>query len=284
MKHRILKIALYQLRIAAVVMVLILPGILLVSAKAEKFYLQLWQQLGISKQESGGNIKETFMFGFIYHGGLQSIKHIISGDRVAVAKDLLEYTKTYVYGEEFRKDYSKYREQKKPVLHLLPPTEAIVRRKYIDVVKLQMKDVKRSIRNATEHTRKMYEDFYVLLKKQLKDFEDPQSKTMAYVMQNEQSLFDKAVAKYDQELAEWNRQYPEDRMQFIKLRLEAFLQSTADVDYTAGIIKIKGRKHFEKPAYDLKDDTWKYAHHAGKEVTETVREFVKGWIEEIEKV
>src|SRR5688572_29116128 len=87
-------------------LVLAAGSLLFVSYKAGKMYADLWQQLGLTKVEGTTQIRESFMFGYLQYYGARNIKKIATGDRVAVAKDLLAYTKQYVQSEAFKKEYA----------------------------------------------------------------------------------------------------------------------------------------------------------------------------------
>jgi hypothetical protein len=128
MKQRLIKVALFNLKLAGILIVLLLPGLLVVSVKAEKFYSQLWKDLGISKQAHKPNVSYRFVFGFLYEGGFSTVKNIITGNKAAIAEDLLEYTKSYVQSEQFVQDYAEYRLAAKPGTFHMAPTELAVRK------------------------------------------------------------------------------------------------------------------------------------------------------------
>jgi len=67
----------------------------------------------------------------------------------------------------------------------------------------------------------------------------------------------------------------------LKKRLEAFLASTADVDFAATTRSGGGMRYFEKPEYESKPSEWKMCFRAGKETTEALRAFARGWLEEL---
>jgi len=68
---------------------------------------------------------------------------------------------------------------------------------------------------------------------------------------------------------------------FIKKRLEEFLNTTKDIDFAAELAEKNGKKIFLNPDYERKDNRWKMAFRAGKEVVEPARDFVQKWTAEI---
>lgn len=67
----------------------------------------------------------------------------------------------------------------------------------------------------------------------------------------------------------------------LKARLQAFLDTTADVDFDAETESSGGLKRFVNEKYEAKPPEWKMCYRAGKEVTEAVRAFAKDWISEL---
>lgn len=88
-------------------------------------------------------------------------------------------------------------------------------------------------------------------------------------------------ASHKQRMEEWELKYPANPQQFIKTRLQQFLEETANIDFDAQLIEKNGKKYFSNPAYEQKSNRWKLAFRAGKEVIEPARRFVQQWIEEI---
>lgn len=67
----------------------------------------------------------------------------------------------------------------------------------------------------------------------------------------------------------------------LKKRLEAFLATTADVDFAAKTVDRGGMKFFENAEYESKPSEWKMCYRAGKETTEALRAFAQGWLDEL---
>ena len=65
----------------------------------------IWKMLGISRQNGTEGIKNSFLNGYLYYYGVKNAKNIAVNDRAAIATDLLNYTKEYISGPEFKKQY-----------------------------------------------------------------------------------------------------------------------------------------------------------------------------------
>jgi hypothetical protein len=256
-------------------------SLLFVSYKSEKLYADLWQQLGINKNDGVTRIRESMMFGHLQFYGARNIKKIAMGDRVGVAKDLLAYTKQYVQSEAFKKEYASQRLASKPIMPEPAKTEEQIRKERLDDLKKDIANTEKAIKTADPQFKKIFEDNLKLQQKALKEFEDPNNKTLKYMVKSEQSNYEYNVNRYNKNMKEWEESSPENPMLLVKKRLQQALDITKDVDFSAELTEKYGKKVFVNPAYERKHDNWKYAFRAGKEVTETVRAFAEQWIKEI---
>jgi hypothetical protein len=87
--------------------------------------------------------------------------------------------------------------------------------------------------------------------------------------------------QYEQELANWKREYPDDPAPAIAKRLREFLAMSADVDFAATLKNQDGRMLFENPAYEAKPAQWKMCYRAGREATTAARAAVSAWLKEL---
>ena len=101
----------------------------------------VWQQLGISQMEGTEKIKTSFLNDYFDYYGARNAKNIAAGDRSAVAKNLLSFTKQYVNGASFKSEYEKLRMQAKPG----EPTEPVKTKD--DIRKEKIQQTKESIKN-----------------------------------------------------------------------------------------------------------------------------------------
>lgn len=281
MEKALLKFGLYQLRVIGIILILLLPATFLVSFRSDKVYLDLWQQLGLSEKDGATGIRESFMNGYLYYYGARNIKNITTGDRTAVVKDLLNYTKTYIQSSEFKNAYLEMRKQRTPVEPKQPESEDEIRQKSINSVKEGITNIEKAMKSATSQNKKLYQDTYDMLQKQLKDYQDPNNELIKLMVQGQKSQFEFQLNDYKEQLKKWQVDYPESPSLFIKRRLQQMLDATADVDYNAELTERNGKKYFVKPEYERKSNNWKYAFRAGKEVTETARAYARQWINEL---
>ena len=281
MKQRIFRAVKPVLTGCAVLLVLVACATALVSYKTQKLYADLWQQLGISQANGNEQIGRSFIYGSLYWYGARNIKKIAAGDRVAVAQELLAYTKKYVQTEAFVKEYKTWRTQSKPIQPTAPKTEAQIRTQEKESVKRSIEQLEKGIKTAQPEYKKMYEDNLARQKEWLKELDHPENKTIQILVRNEQQHYEYNMKQYEANLKAWEEEYPENHMLMVKQRLQQVLDVTADVNYHAELTEKNGKKYFVNREYERKSNNWKMAFRAGKEVTETVRSFCAQWIKEI---
>jgi hypothetical protein len=96
--------------------------------------------------------------------------------------------------------------------------------------------------------------------------------------QAEQKAINKAHAN------EFEAQFPADPNQIVARRLRAFLDETADADFTARIIRLTDGPdgmEFISPAHQKKSVTWQLAVLAGPEATRAARAAAEAWLKEV---
>ncbi|MBO9562628.1 MAG: hypothetical protein J7621_07635 [Niastella sp.] len=254
----------------------------LLSFKAVTRYADFWEQIGTNKQSGTWSIKESFLNARFYYRG-KNFRNILTGDRAAVAKDLLTYTKEYVNTEEFAKEYETHRQRNKPAEPEKGKTPEAVRQKFIDDTKKGIESTEKFIKSTNDaEMKKAMNESLTVLKSTLKDYEDPNSEVIKLMIEGEKQQYEYKLKSYQNDLKAWEETYPASIKEMIKTRLQQVLSATSNVDYNAQLVARDGLKRFAKPDYERKSAEWKMAFRAGKETTEAVRAFAKQWLQELQ--
>lgn len=271
---------LFQGLVLAGITGLAIIGLLSFSTRA--VYGDLWEQLGVTQQRGSNSIKSSFLNGSFYHPSVRVVRSLAGGDRVAVAKDLLAYTKEYVQTEAFAQEYEKFRQGNKPVAPEKGPSEAEIRKKFIDDTKKGIENLEKLIKIATDASmKKAAEEGLAQQKQFLKDYEDPNSEMVKMAVQGNDIQYQNRQQQYEDALKEWQTNYPANVKAMIKARLQRLLAATKDVDFAAQTVERDGLRRFVKQDYESKPAEWKKAYRAGKEVTTTVQAFARQWLQEL---
>lgn len=238
------------------------------------------KQLGITKSVADEKIAQSILGGSIDVYGLKNAKNIVAGNRAAVTKDILVYTKQQVQTAAFLKSYNELRAYYKPQFQKIKTVEEM-RQENITAMQKAVKDMEEIIRKADAATKPIFEKSLVDGKKQLKDAEDPNNKSYIRYAKGYDEMVRFNQQGYDKQMAEWEAKYPANPLLFVKKRLQEFLAETEQIDFDAELTTKNGKKVFVNPAYESKGNRWKMAFRAGKDVITTSRAFAQQWISEI---
>jgi len=269
-----------RFRIATIMAALITASFFLFSFTVNRFAEDFLQQLGITKVSANEKITNSILGGYLDQYGLQKAKNIALGNRGAVTKDLLAYTKQYVNSAAFQKEYNLLRENNKPAPNSIQSPEEM-RTGMIEQYKKSVAETEANLKKSDSSMKKIFEPILVSLRQELKNAQDPNNKMLANYKKNYPEMIKSMEASNRQRLADWEAKYPADKLVFVKERLKQFMEETSNIDFSASLIEKNGKKYFTNPAYEHKGNRWKLAFRAGKEVVEPARAFVQGWIAEI---
>lgn len=243
----------------------------------------IWKQLGITQQQGTEKIKKSFINNYFEVYGMRNLKNIATGNRSAIAKDLLSYTKQYINSASFKKEYAKERVNAKPYA----PTpnarskEDIRKDKIAETEKL-IKTTENILKTATGDLKKTMQEVLDTHNKNLKDYQDPNSKTIDLLYQQQVSAEQNELQHYNASLKIWETNYPADYRQLIKARLQRYLDMASTVDFSAELTEKNNKKYFVNPTYEAKSYEWKMIFRAGKEVYDVTKSFAEQWIKELQ--
>jgi hypothetical protein len=238
------------------------------------------KQLGITKTAADEKISNSILGGSLDAYGVRNIKNIVTGNRSEVAKDLLVYTKQYLASASFKKEYETLRQNNKPKKETVKTPDE-VRTENIDAIKKMISNSEEGLKTANSTMKPIYENMIVEGKKQLAEAQSPKNAYFTMYEKNYPQMLKDIDTRHENLIGEWEKIYPADPSQFVKRRLEEFLKVTSNIDYNAELVVKNGRKYFVKKEYENKDNRWKMAFRAGKEVVEPARAYVQGWVAEI---
>lgn len=280
MKHSSSKKLTLRLTVGLVPFLLLFSFLLFSSFTVNKFADDFLKQLGISKANADEKIMGSILGGSLDTYGLTNAKNIATGNRKAVALDLLAYTKKQVNSEAFIKQYRAIKENNKPKPSIAQTPEEM-RSQTIAMARKGVADIEAMVKNADAANKPIFEKVLADAQKSLKALEDPNNKSFASYAKGYDNLVKDFKANNDAQLANWEKKYPTNHLLYVKVRLEEFMNETKDIDFGAELVTKNGKKYFVNRDYESKGNRWKMAFRAGKEVVEPSREFVQQWIDEI---
>lgn len=237
-------------------------------------------QLGISKSEADSRIIKSFLSGYFDSSRATRLKNLSLGDRRAVLNDVLGYTKNFVSSNEFKDAYQKLRSEqmpKKPSIQSPDEMQAAM----IAALKKSVEMNEESLKKADASLKPIFEETLASTKQMLAEAQDPDNDQLSAYRESYNSMVEMNEQVYQNQLEEWNQKYPENQNDYVKGRLQEFIDLADDIDYSATLVAKDGKQVFQKPEYENKDYRWKLGYRTGKELMEVAEGFAKAWINEL---
>jgi hypothetical protein len=269
------------LKVLSIAAVITIASCSLISFTVRSLGDDFLKQLGLTKPGAEEKIRQGILGGSIDTYGIKGIKNIATGNRVAVANDILVYTKKYVNTTDFIKNYNEMRDYYKPKFEKLKTPDEM-RAEAVANQKKGIAQMEETVKKADAANKPIFEKVLISAKEDLKKVEDPNSKHNAAYAKNYEQGVKQNQQNYDRRIADWESKYPSNHLLYVKKRLQEFLNETADIDFEAELITKNGKKYFANPAYERKGNRWKMAFRAGKDVITTARTFTEKWMNEIQ--
>jgi hypothetical protein len=244
---------------------------------------ELWKQLGLTQQQGNDKIKNSFINDYFDTYGLRTAKNIATGNRAAIAKDLLTYVKQYVNSPSFKTVYEKERNYAKPNVPVPnSKTKESIRKDKIEETKKLMKTTEEIIKTSKDDMKKTMQNILDMHKKNLADYQDPNSKFIDMLWKQELSTRESDMKHYEENLKRWETNYPANHKEVVKMRLQRYLTVAATVDFGAELVTgTDKKKRFVNRTYESKNYEWKMIYRAGKEVYDVAKVFAENWQKEL---
>jgi len=244
---------------------------------------ETWKLLGITQREGADKIKNSFLNDYLDYGGVNNIKNLATGNKVAIAKDMLAYAKQYVNSKAFQDEYIKMRNESNPgEATTVVRTKDEIRSEKVEETKDLIKKTEATIKDATPDMKKVLQPILDMHKKNLADYQDPNSKMIEMFYQQEVFKQQDDKRYFAESRKKWEANYPADYKQVIKARLKRYLDIAATVDFAAQLNEKNGRQKFVNNAYEGKNNEWKMVFRAGKDINDVAVSFCQQWLKELQ--
>ena len=239
----------------------------------------LLTRLRVSASEANDQIFYTLTSGSAsLSGNASAFKSAAPDARALMAKGVVALARTYASSPAFATRYSQERQNAKPEAPEPRPSAA-------DLATQQRKGLEEAIANAQAMAaanpamKKDMDALVVELRKQLAQVgKDAGLNAQMEAAQKAQAAEDQA--RYKQDLAKWEQDWPADPKALIITRLRQFLEVSATVDFSAKT-ELDGstrRYRFANPEYEDKDAQWKLMFRAGKPAVDAARAAALEWL------
>jgi hypothetical protein len=235
------------------------------------------QQLHVSEEDARGLALSSIVDGYVQYGiAADAVKAMPQAARGPAIEAGIAWARAYVSSPAFAKEYAAYREGQKPQ----PPESAgsvdDELKRQLAEQQAQIDESKKNMAELPPEVRAGMQPVIAQMEAMMKDPETLRMMRMSIEM-------DRAEAKtsYATHLQQWQEMYPADPRPLIAKRLQAFLDASADVDFSAELVDRDGSKLFAKTVYEQKPGEWKLCYRAGKEATAAARTAATAWLTEL---
>jgi hypothetical protein len=237
-------------------------------------------QLGITPQAAKEAVDSVINSG-VYNPGLPAgaFRLLPPPARAEAAAAGVAWLKTYAASPEFRQQYAQIRETHKPAPPSFTGTPEDELKKADEEQKQQAEESMKALASLPAAQRAQIEEAMKAAQAMTAQMNTPEMRKLRLDAIKAQRT--ERTTQYEQELATWNRTYPETAAPLVAKRLREFLAASADVDFTAKLVAREGRMAFENPAYEQKPGQWKMCFRAGREATAAARAGVQAWLKEL---
>jgi hypothetical protein len=237
-------------------------------------------QLGITLEAAKEAVDSVINSG-VYNPGLPAaaFKLMPAATRAEVATAGIAWLKTFTASPDFKAQYAQIRNTHKPPAPEFPGTPEDELKKADDDQMRQAEESKKAIAALPADQRARIEESLKAAQAMVAQQNTPEMRKIR--LDGLKAIRAERTKQYEQELATWNRNYPESAAPVIAKRLREFLAASADVDFTATLVSKNGRMVFENAAYEQKPSQWKMCYRAGKEATGAARAAAQAWLKEL---
>lgn len=191
----------------------------------------------------------------------------------------IAWLRTYTSSDEFKQAYAKLRDRRKPAAPVFDGTPEEELKKQADDQKQQAEESKKAIANLPPEQRAQLEEALAQAQALAAQQDTPEMrKTRLDAIKTSRA---ERTKDYEQQLAIWKDEYPDNPSVTVKKRLREFLQSCGDVDFSAKTTMTNGKLVFDREEYQSKSSQWKMCYRAGPEATGAAVTAVRAWLKDL---
>ena len=229
----------------------------------------IFSQLGTTESSVRENLMAALRSGTISTGLAGKPYHALpAAAQATLAEAYVAWAKTYTSSAAFKKAYAEQRTAAKPEPMKVQDNSAEQQK--------QFEQLKKSVAAMPPEQRKQMEEVVKEMQKQLEDPEMKKLMAEGTRLQKEES-----AKRYQEDLAEWSKDFPEDPNVLVARRLQAFLNLSGSVDFDAKLEKKGDQMRFADPRFEQKSGEWKLYYRAGRPAVTAAQAAVRAWLKEL---
>ncbi len=244
---------------------------------------EILKKLNLSNEEAKEYIWSNCSGNYFSYPNPGELKNLLSNNKTEIVITVGNYVKAYVNSKEFDTKYAEFREMEKPEPPKSIGTAEDIAKEQIEHMKKGIAEMEQSMKNVPDDQKDFFKESIKIMCAQLAELEDPNNAMYSDEMDDYYAQSDEMQNKnFEEQLAEWEKEYPVSKNEMVKKWLNKFLEISSDVDFNAELkTNNYGKKIFVNPDYERKSDLWKLCFRSGKETVNAARIFTKNWLKEL---
>jgi hypothetical protein len=260
---------------------LVTIGLTLCAASAGVIGADVLSDLGVSE----GRAKEAFFDSFAAGtvslvGNGQVFKAASPQARAAMVKTVTTLARTYTESDDFARRYADHREANAPDPLPKERTADDVLAKQRSDYEKQVTEMRSMFDDITPQQREVLERGFAEMRARFDEMEKDGTKAQLDAMLKVQRARD--VAVYEEQMREYEREFPPEAGTLIGRRLRRFLAVCDDIEFSARLVERDKKMRFVDPALENRTAEWKMCFRAGQAATQTAREIAQDWLKVLE--
>jgi flagellar biosynthesis GTPase FlhF len=234
--------------------------------------------LGVDEATARQRVGDWVESGYLnLYPAARAFKTAAPSVRATAVTTAFAWARAYTETAAFKAVYEKQRQADKPAPPKFKGTvddelaaKRAERRKSLEESKKNLAQLPAEMRPQMEATIKQMEAQFAKMDG------DPQMVAMTrqgieMERANEQKMYEQRVAAHE-------KRFPADPKVAIARRLQDFLTTSQDVDFSAKLVPAGSRMKFADPRYEDQRAEWKVCYRAGKEATAAARQAAQAWL------
>jgi flagellar biosynthesis GTPase FlhF len=236
------------------------------------------QQLNVSEADARSVALSSITDGYVQYGvAAKAIKALPAAARGPVIEAAIGWARAYVGSPAFAAEYAALRERQKPEA---PEAAGSVDDELKQELAKQQQEIEETKKNVAAMPPETRTEMEAVIKQMEAMAKDPEMhKMMRSSIEGNRA---EAKVTYESNLKDWEARYPAEPRLLVAKRLRAFLETSADVDFSAAVIDKNGGKVFADAQYEKRSGDWKVCYRAGKEATAAARTAAEAWLKELQ--
>jgi hypothetical protein len=239
-------------------------------------------QLGITEGRAREAVFDSFMAGAVSIAGKAEVFTAASPHaRAAMVTAATTLARAFVETDEFKRRYADHREANGPDPLPAEQTADQVLAKQRAGFEQQVLAMRKQFTGdeITPEQKATLEEGFEAMRAQFTEMEKgPRRVELDGVLKAQRA---EQVAAHAGATKDFDARFPADPRALVAMRLRQFLETTADIDFTARLVQQDKVQKFADPALEAKPGEWKMCFRAGKLATETARDFARKWLADL---